>query len=594
MRHWLAGGLSPICRLAAVTDCKAWCSHVRDDSERISTSGPRNLRIVASQLFATTTRLPLRSIAATVSQHDELEEELSTLRGGLKNFFEQSDEFRIWRDCNTGEYFVEKVDISAHGPSRLKSDSPVSHFWKSFDYGLVLPFIPSFFVPWTIIFARLPQQLQEAMPKEQRSRNLVTLMINHCDFYLGLDLLVRRSKEIQPDDAADSLYRDWAVSPQAVERLAAAFRGPVQSSEIRDKVEAAVFTEAVGLLSLSSLCRLFPTLIGRYTLRGKNLFESFFGVDNNTEASHNNDSEECDPIVSKALVAAFMRSPVRAAVSDLIAAVGEDVQLALAKTGIKRYLCRNGPLRMDRYGFVSCGPRSTSNPTAETIRSFLGVLVPLEPSPRDEVNKFRQIDTFKRWRRSKERIKERQANSIFRDDKMLLAHLLSVVSDTEYMPFEAVSVKMDPQARCWLPEGSLLKFVNNHRRMFDLRQTFAASTTYHVRRLKPGERITPEKQVFSEDDVMSFVLNSLKGPGWSLSSLWAKLPLLVREQLGDVASFRMFLERTNMFDIVSTASSAIVTLRSPPEAEAEVMEAAGTANQEETKRPINIDNDDHR
>ena len=512
-----------------------------------SLSGARSksscLQAFAMDFLAAQKEVSLRTFAAAANNVDALEDELSSLSGGLRQFFTNNADFRVRQDHTTGEIFVRK--------SLLKSDSGVAYFWKSFDIGLVLPFVPSYFVPWVEIFERLPEDLRRLMPKEQRSRNIVGKLMELCEFNLGWNLLARRkSGLVHPavDEQADQMYRAWQIDPDAVARIAAKLSKPVLASDVALVAGEAALKDAGGDLGIRRIADLYPTLLSRYTLGSKRIIESLLPHEGSEVAR----SED----VMQGLVGALKKSGKRANVETVVHYADPQTQGAIALTGVGPYV-RGVSLTMDKYGFV----HQNSSADGSQQLSMAGQLVRLDPSSLAEVGEFSRIDTSKRWS-TKRRVKERDANSIFRNESTLLAHLLSVLSETEYIALDAVALKLDHQAKCWLPDASILKFTMKHLDVLDYRQTFEKSTTYWLRKRRLGEKIEPqEKVVFNDEELMAFVMNACASEGTSLSSLWAKIPLAVREQVQNVQGLVAFLTKSEQFDIIPTTNSYLITPR---------------------------------
>lgn len=196
-------------------------------------------------------------------------------------------------------------------------------------------------------------------------------------------------------------------------------------------------------------------------------------------------------------------------------------------------------------------------------RSCIGALAPRPIANDDELKHFQKI-VLTRWNNTKPSRKLLSAikkapkwrGSPFQDQKRLAQHIRAQCPSDRFVTFSELGTLIGIEARVWLPDGSLLKLLRNHRSEFEVVESFQGSSTeYSVRARATGEVGGSEPAIhskFTDEEIVTFIDHCIpqRVHGTGLLNLWAKLPSSVREQLRGVRGLTTLLHKySDMFEL---------------------------------------------
>lgn len=586
-------------------------------------------------------RLPVNTVAAVLADtNEELLEAVVAEHGGLLPFLKShSKDFSVRKDLQSrwtvqllqpSQRFEEVPPIKkpALATKRTTDTSPVALFWKAFDNTLLVPFLPDRWVKLSSVVDVLPKEWTDAMPSEQRAKNLIAAIRPFADVAFGATVTMVRlrhdcshpKKDVQGALMllSDALP-DISTVMQVSQRLP---RSPMTSLGDLPGVVPAFLLEKLGPSPIKTL-RMFPTLfctavftgscgmvrarhVASYT--GPDLVASSEMMSSSELASKRRDlgrrvrtllqqrqppakdmasfittTEKLADLCSKD--EAELGTGSTATLSSLIDSVGGLASVISECTDslpinddgmidlrIGQTKPPDEPAALASSGDVFQRPVNPESCRGKSIDDLYA------PASESAIDKFCTI-TKTRWTNKLKEVQKarkncRDPNSPLKHPEALAKYMWSLCSQDDWVLLSVIGERMTDDAKAWMPVQSFLHFMLKYPHYFDLVESFTKhSTDYLVRGRKEGEEFTGggiAKGNYSSEEINAFIdhcLNTKRNMS-SLANLWSKLPYSVRRQLGSSTRLEEYLsERPALYCVDKVhATVRMATQASNPQA----------------------------
>ena len=416
--------------------------------------------------------------------------------------------------------------------------------WNGIDPAIVLPFVPPFFVLWSIVFEALPTHIRDKMPKHRRMEFVVSLLMEYCDFsltvmeHLGVKIRLKADcthPAINPT-AASQLYAALHVDEEAVMEMAqrlplVEIQLQALDTHIEDHLRKRVFRRKG---KRAQQLQRFPFMF--IVTNGGSHVGCLVNASMQIQHFHGESSGNSIMPVEENLIgemeSVLNKSPTGSIPTmDVAATLTMDSRSKLQELGgLARMIVRHSNrLTIDDAGDLSCHVN-------QACVNRLGTLLTKEtlydvPATEEQLDDFRFSNRriARKMERKVELRRSRFKSKEYRDPDVLLQKIASYVPKEGYIDYSYLCECVGDEAKAWI-RGSLLKYIRYHSRVFDIKERMEGTQVfYEVRKRQAGEEVTRESE-YDDDEAAINIVSLFINPnhGSSLYHIAGRLPLSAR------------------------------------------------------------------